>query len=179
MSTKTPVQACISGYGGIACTLLSLYDPETGLLLVNLITPFEARRQTGCLTVTTVSRMDDYDALFTSDHIGEAIEAYESLLGGISYSVGASRANPSASLQVQGYDQSGVKRAIDEGITNEKVALLATCWAISSQDATTSAIHMADEIHQLLDGGAVSIGGDSFGDLNGDDIGIRGKRFYA
>lgn len=182
MSKNIPVQACVTGYNGPPCTLMSLYDPQKGVLLVHKISALEKVRQRGCLTVTTISRMDDYDALFTADHIGEAIEAYESLAPGINYTAEAMRANPGAAIQVEGYNETGVKRTISDAITNEKLALLATCWVLASQDATTAAIGMADEIAAMIDGRPLSIGGEGdvlLGSADKESIGPYGWRIHV
>ena len=158
-----PIQASISGYGGQPCTLLSMYDSETGQLLAYKIVPFEQTRRPRALMVAVTARIP-HDTLFTTEDLGQGITAFERMRDRIEFKPEAMRADPSGQIEIDGYTESGVQRRINGELTNEKVAMLATCFAAVGQETTNAALDMMDAITALASGGVLTIGGDDTDD---------------
>lgn len=160
---KIAVQANIRGFAGQTCSLLSMYDTEAGLLLVSQIEKFTPERRTPDILVVAMDAMVAYDTLFTPAEMGDAIQAFEAMGGKetqgsrIKYTEDAKRANPASAIETDGYDERGPKRRIAEGIQNEKVAVLATCWAIRQQNSTVAALGACDMLTAFLSGAALTI----------------------
>ena len=123
-----PVQASIAGFAGQPCTLQSLYDRDSGTLLIHKIVGFEATRMArNVLFVTTSARLPDYDSLFSAEELGHAIEAFESLKGRLTFAPEAQRCNPTGAIEYAEMTETGPKRRISDEISNEKIACLASC----------------------------------------------------
>lgn len=150
-----PVQCNMSGFGGPACTLWSAYDPQTGAVLARKITEYEATRRENCLVVG-VDLRTDLDAHFTMEMLGEAIDAYESMVSLVQLHADAMRAKPDGAYETDGFDERGPKRRISGEMSNAKAAMLATCWGLAKQDNTMAAASMMQTIadfHRSTGGG--------------------------
>lgn len=143
-----PVQCNISGFSGPPCTLLSVYDPATGALLAHKIEAYNTARIDGCLVVGTDLRTD-LDAHFTAEMLGEAITAFEAVSARLTYGTDAMRAKPDGAYETDGYDENGPKRRIADGISNAKIAVLATCWGIAKQDNTIAAARFMEQVSSI------------------------------
>ncbi len=163
MSTK--IQSTFIGYGGKPCTLFSLLDSETNILVVSAEGGYRKERRDGCVVITNdkgISR----DRLFADDDIKAAINAFYSLKNGIAedgrssrltFSERVQRANPESSIEKDGIDQSGPRYRIAENITCAQMATLATCLHAMKSSSIESALDMADELTKLLSGEVVTI----------------------
>lgn len=187
MAERIWMKACITGFSAQPCTLIAAYDSESSILaFTSLKDTIDATRKSGMLIVTNMSRMADYDSLFTAELFGEAIEAYHGLQSCCHYGAEETkRANPDGVIETDGYDENGPKIKISESISNQKVAALAICWLVAGQNATIAAQDIGDEITRFLNGGALTIDGDSadgyaddlYGGMEFNDFGQLGKRF--
>lgn len=156
------VQTSVSGFSGKPCTLLSLYDPATGVMRASKLVAYETERRPNALVIGTDLRMD-LDAHFTAELLGEAINAYEAMAGRIDYAPDAQRAKPDGQYQTDGFDERGPKRRIEDGLSNDKVAMLATCWGLQKQDSTLAALDCIDQFTHFNRGG-------SFDDVRHADV---------
>lgn len=150
-------QASISGFGMKPATVLGIYHPAKGTMLVHSAVEYEAERREGCLFITNSVRIGG-DAVFSQEFLGAAIDAYEAVLNaGIEFNAAARQADPGGSIVTDGYDETGPKRRISDGISNAKVATLAACWAMQKQQATNDALDMMDALLKLQQGMLVTI----------------------
>ncbi len=163
MSTK--IQSTFIGYGGKPCTLFSLLDSETNILVVSAEGEYRKERRDGCVVITNDKGIPR-DRLFADDDIKDAINAFYSLKNGIAvdgkssrlaFSERAQRANPESSIEKDGIDQSGPRYRIAENITCAQMATLATCLHAMKSSSIESALDMADELTRLLSGEVVTI----------------------
>ncbi len=164
MSTK--IQSTFIGYGGKPCTIFSLLDSETNILVVSAEGEYRKARRDDHIVVITNDKGIPRDRLFADDDIKDAINAFYSLKNGIAedgrssrltFSERAQRANPESSIEKDGIDQSGPRYRIAENITCTQMATLATCLHAMKSSSIESALDMADELTRLLSGEVVTI----------------------
>lgn len=163
MSEYVKIQANVSGYHGKGVTVLSVYAPSSGVLRIAKIVEKKRDRVPGSVVVST-DPSDDFDTLMKQESFADAIRAYFELerseSGGASrltYANEATRANPNSSLQVVGYEETGPKTQVSSDITNERVAVLATCLVAKSQRSLGGMARMADALATLRAGGIFTI----------------------
>ena len=158
------IQATISGYSGKACTLFSAYDSDNRRLAIHSEANYRAERTDGCAVITNDSFIDR-DTLFSSDNLGDSIEAFSVLKNGVAadgysprlaISPLASRANPGSAIETDGYTEQGPKYKIMDGITCAQVAALCTCWYACRLGVIEQTVGMADILKRLLRGEAVT-----------------------
>lgn len=149
----TPIQVSISGYASSACSLFSVYDTESKILVISAETEFRKQRREGCVLITN-DKTIDRDALFSEDDFSSAIGSFFELQGGISsdgasgrlvFSDKVTRANPNSAIEKDGYTESGQKFRISESISNLQIAALATCnYANRRADSVESSLNILD-----------------------------------
>lgn len=163
MSSIVNIQANSAGYLGKPCTVLSVYDPETGLIQVNKLVTFRQERIKDCLVVG-FDAQGDVDAVMTPDHFGDAlmafVRAYKTNKGQgslLEFAPGTERASPASVIEVGDYEESGPKLRIDSGMTCEHMGVVATCWVAASQIAVRDCFSMFDQLQALQGGMGFSI----------------------
>lgn len=83
-------------------------------------------------------------------------------------------ADPVNAIQVDGYDDRGVKYRLDN-LTNAHVATLATClWATKSRGVSIALDAQDSMVNTLLNGGLVSLGG-----IKKRTANLSSVRFYS
>jgi len=159
------IQATITGYGGQACSLFSVYDPAARVLVVGAEAEYRATRREGCIVLTNVPDLPR-DGLFTEDELRSCIAAYYALKAGVAadgksprlvFSKRAQRANPDQSIEQDGIDSSGPRYRINPAITCAQVAALATCRHALRSDTVERVVELADYFRSLSAGGIVTI----------------------
>lgn len=161
------IQSTFIGYNGSPCSLFSLYESESGVLVISVQADYMKQRKDDCVVITN-DRGIDRDVLFTDDHIGKAIAAYYSLKAGMSFdgssarltysdSGRASMANPEASIENDGIDMSGPRYRISDSVTCGQMAALATCMYAVGFDVIEQSVQMADDLLKIMSGEVVSI----------------------
>lgn len=164
-----PIQTSITGYSGKACSLFSVYDPESQVLVVGVEAEFRRDRREKTMVITNVPDIER-DLLFSEAHFKDAISAFFNMQGGmaldgnsarLNFNDRAQRANPSNVIEKDGIDASGQKYRISENASNAHVAALATCWYCATRCNTVqNVLAMADalrDIDVLRRGGIVTI----------------------
>ena len=121
------IQATISGYSGMPCSLLSAYYRDSGILVIVKIHAYSSEPIKDSSVITNVPRISR-SAFF-----------------------GAGRANPSSILESNGIDVSGEKFKIAPEVTNEQVAVLATCCFVEHIEAADMGIGLIDDINDAYD----------------------------
>lgn len=150
-----PVQVNMQGFNGKPCSLLGVFEPETGVFLAHKITPMATGRIAGCFVIGTGYK-EDCDCVFTASLLGDAIKAYDDMRSLIEYTDAAKRCNPDSAVQTVSYEANGAKKEISETLSNEKAAMLAACWALGKQNATNAALSALD---YMRDNGGWATGG--------------------
>lgn len=163
MSDLVMIQANSTGYSGKACTVLSVYDPGTGLLKIKKLAKFQTARAKGCLVVGFDSA-GDVDLVMLPEHFREGVQAFLDFYGTdkgdgrmLRLESGTERASPSSVIEVGEYDESGPKVRIDSGVTCEQMGVVATCWAARSQSAVKDCFAMFDTLGAFQCGMGFSI----------------------
>ncbi|WP_043345139.1 hypothetical protein [Cupriavidus basilensis] len=157
--TKRLIQASITGFEGEPRTVYSLYDLDTGLLVVNKEVAFREDRFGGCVIVSN-AELPAREALFTVDHFPEAIEAFFELSRGkqIHIEDKASRSNPTHCIQDDGLSTNGGRTyRINPNTLNCQVAVMATCWYVKRSRTLNKVVNMADRLLEIQRGGILSV----------------------
>lgn len=159
----TRVQANVGGFMGKPCTVLSVYNPQTGVLKVSKIASFQQARVEGCLVVSTDSR-SDCDVVLQTESMGDAVKAFIKMLNSdtgagkcLLFAPGTERSNPKSAVDVDGYDDSGPVVRINPDVTCEHMAVMAACWAVQTQNAVGDCLSMFDQLHAFQSGQAMTI----------------------
>ena len=159
------IQATIVGYGGKPCTLFSAYDPESRVLAVTAEASYRTDRRDDCMVVTNDPDLDR-DQLYSERDLKGAIAAFYELKAGIAadlksarvvFADRAARTNPEQSIERDGYDVSGPRYRIAEGVTCGQIAALATCLYASRCDTIERAVEASDLFNSLSHGAVVTI----------------------
>lgn len=152
------IQATISGYSGMPCSLLSAYYRDSGILVIVKIHAYSSEPIKDSSVITNVPRISR-SAFFAESDMKKAIQAFKTLSGkiaedgtrGIEFAAGAGRTNPSSILESNGIDVSGEKFKIAPEVTNEQVAVLATCCFVEHIEAADMGIGLIDDINDAYD----------------------------
>lgn len=159
------IQATIVGYGGKACSLFSVFDPESRVLVFGAEVEYRATRRDGCVVLTNDPEIPR-DALFSDADLRSAIAAFFSLKSGVAsdgkssrlaFSDRAARANPEQSIEKDGIDAGGPRFRIAEGVTCGQIAALATCLHATRVDTVERTVKMAESFRFLTLGGILTI----------------------
>jgi hypothetical protein len=151
------IQTNITGFSGAPASLYSMYDKDTGVLVVAAHTALNTVKRDGCLVVSndiSISR----DTLFELDHLPQALKHYVRLKNSkakngidsaLIFTDKARNADPSSVVEIDGIDSNGYKFRLTSDITNAQMATLATCWQISRFGNADSAIKiMHDTLYE-------------------------------
>lgn len=168
MDDIVKIQATISGYSGNPCSVLSAFYRETGILAVVKIHAYSEQPIKGASVITNVPRIDR-DSWFDEKDLKDAIRSFKSMFGrvsqdgsrGLELSPTVQRANPNLILDRNGIDVSGEKFKIAPDVTNEHIAVLATCLYVDRLETTELGIGIIDGVNdayrQLVMGWSVTI----------------------
>lgn len=163
MSKPVLIQANSAGYAGKPCTVLSAFDPETGIIKIRKLASFQKSRVEGCLVVAFDNK-GECDALMTGDDFQDGVnaflEAYNTNKGNgklLEFSPGTERASPASVIEVGEYTETGAKVRIDHGVTCEQMGVVATCWVARNQSAVHDCFEMFDQLSAFQRGKSFTI----------------------
>lgn len=131
-----PIQATIISFLNKPSTVFGVYDTKGKVLVISIETSYRRERRDNCIVITNDNTIDR-DILFDEEKMGQSVEAFYALKGGIAtdsassrlvFAEKAMRANPTDSVEKDGIDNHGQKYRFSPDITNPKVATLAACW---------------------------------------------------
>ena len=172
MSKVQPIQANVTGFGGMPVSLFSAWDDASGILTLAVDADYRAERREGCLLITNVKGIER-DAWFDSADLREAINAYHHLrthpasdgrTSSLVIGERAQRANPASAIEQDGMDERGMRYRVNPDMSNAQAAALATChWAAHYGGMADKAVEASDDLLSALMGGrGFSVGGDYF-----------------
>lgn len=174
MANITSLQASMIGYMGKPATVFGGYADDSGVLVVAVATDYRTERRPNHVVITNDPGIQDRDSFYKADSLKPAIAAYYTLKNGVAtdgkshalqFDARAANANPSAVIESDGYDESGARYRLAEGVGNAHIAVLAMCLYVSKLRGMNDAIGMMDKIGQ----GALNASGyQSFGGGAGD-----------
>lgn len=153
------IQASISGYNGMASTVFSVYDTESGVLVVAKVKPFIRNRQDDCLVITNDSVITR-DSLYSQEDFKESITAFNAIKNSLTPDGKSSRlvikesanmANPDIAIELDKVEESGPKYILRPDITNAQVACLATCLMVSRSGAVNASIALAKQLADMTE----------------------------
>lgn len=159
------IQATFIGYGGVPCSLFSVFDTDTSVLAISVQADYRADRRDDCLVITNDTGISR-DRFFNDDDIKDSIAAFYSLKAGVAsdgvsprltFSERAARANPEPSIEKDGIDVTGPRFRVSESVTCGQMAALATCLYAVKSNTIERSIEMADEIATFMNGGIITI----------------------
>lgn len=165
MSELIQIQANFAGFEGLPCSLFSAYDSDNRVLIIAKEANYRELRRDGCALISNIDG-SERDFFFTDKQIFTAIEAYFSLLNGVSgdgkssrlmFSADAARANPNLILEKDGIDSGGQKFRVSEGATCGQMAALATCLFAQHYEKIDRVIDASSFYSQLALGRVVTI----------------------
>ena len=165
----TRIQATISGFEGKPCSLFSLYDQRSKVLVVAKVADYRIEREGNSAIITNVSDIER-DALFSEkENLFDSILAFNKLMRGrsmdgsterIVFNSRANQANPSGVISTDGIDVNGTKYRVSPEITCAQVACLATAYFVMKLDPVergmTMINHLNDAIYRLMAGECVT-----------------------
>lgn len=165
---KTAIQANISGYDGKPATLFSVYDSESGILVISILSKeFKAERHNDCLMIGNDTRYP-VDFIFDKESLIDSVESYNYLKKSLAsdnkstrliFSDKANNSDPVNAVQRNGYGNQGNEQHSFDIITNAQAAALATCLWASKSSSIDIALDGCDYlINQLMNGGLITLG---------------------
>ena len=185
----TSLQSSMIGYMGKPSTVFGGYSEENGILVVAVATDFRRERRANHAVITNDSGIQDRDSFYKADSLKPAIAAYYRLKNGVAqdgkshalqFDARAANANPSAVIESDGYDESGARYRLAEGVGNAHIAVLAMCLYVAQLRGMNDAMDMMDKIgkREALNAGRYqSFGGEVGGDQ--EDYAPHHEPFYA
>jgi len=159
------IQATITGYAGVPCTLFSAYDPDTRILVIGVEADYRTERRDGCIVLTNDPDLPR-DKLFTDADLLPAIAAFHALKNGLAadgkaarveFAARAARAHPEQSIERDGIDVNGPKYRVSPTVTCGQIAALATCLYAIKSDTVARTVDMVESLRRLLSGDIVTI----------------------
>lgn len=159
------IQATFIGYGGDPCTVFSVYDEESRVLIIGTKVKYRVDRHEECVVITNDSHISR-DELFDDEKFRDAIKAFFILRNGIAEDGGSARiafsdkaanANPESAIEKDGVTETGAKFRIAEGVTCAQVAVLATCLHAIKSETIERAVSFAEQLARLSSGGILTI----------------------
>lgn len=162
-----PIQATISGFKGGPTTVYSVYDEESDILTVARIRSIKKKRAKPDTALVTNIRGVDCDGFFEDEDFQEGLKAYFEFKNGLAGDDRSSRLvfSPQAgnisienSVQVEGMDEKGLRYSFNGEMSNEQVAILATCLFVkrqAGQDTAIDAMRELDNFQRELDAGFI------------------------
>lgn len=152
------IQTTIVGYSGKPCSLFSVYDNDSKVLVISVEADYRRERRQDCMIITNDTEIER-DGLFSEEELKASISAFFNMQAGVAidgksnrlvFSDKAARANPAQSIEKDGMDASGQRFRISESITCAQIAALATCWYANTRyGSVEKALDMADSINAL------------------------------
>jgi hypothetical protein len=142
------IQTNITGFSGAPASLYSMFDKDTGVLVIAAHTALNTVKREGCLVVSndiSISR----DTLFELEHLANALKNYirlknskakNGIESALVFTDKSRNADPSSVVETDGIDANGYKFRLTSDITNAQMATLATCWQVSRFGNADSAI---------------------------------------
>lgn len=159
------IQANISGFNGKPATVLSLYVPEQGSVVVAKVVSYARGRIDGIDVLINNDTTGDYDMLMGEKDFQASIAAFYELSGRetdlgaralqISTKVPGS-CNPAGYIEQDGMDVNGWRYRLQEA-KNEAVAVLATALYVKNAEGMNRCFSMLDDIDKLMSGESVEI----------------------
>lgn len=162
-----PIQASISGYKGGPVSVFSVYDEESDILTIARVRSVKKRRAKPDTALVTNIRGVDCDGFFDDSDFQEGIKAYFEFKNSLAADDRSPRLvfSPQAgniiienSVQVEGMDEKGLRYSFNGEMSNEQVAIIATCLFIrkqSGQDDAIEAMREIDNFQRELDAGFI------------------------
>lgn len=159
------IQATFAGYGGQPCTIFSVYDADSRVLVIAKEVDYRLDRRKDSVVLTNVPDIPR-DSLFVPSELMPAIAAFYAMKGGmaadgksarLTFGEGAIRANPENSIEKDGIETSGPKYRISEAVTCAQIAALATCMYAMRCDTVERTVRMAESFKHLSMGGILTI----------------------
>lgn len=154
-----PMQVTIGGMsarpGSSGMTVYGELDVATGLLLIDeakaVVPGVPVERRAGSAMLTNDLSAPDYDAMFTDDHIREAITDYYGFQGrGLLMLEDAVRQfDPASKIEPDGIDEHGRKFRVAPDISDGQVAVMVMCWFANRQSAVNAQVAVFDDLADL------------------------------
>ncbi len=152
------IQANITGFKGEPVSLFSVYDTVNGILSVAKITRYSSEKKDQCLLVTNDVKEPYRDMYFDMKDFRSSIEAFHILSNGIAcdkvtrrlqIDSSANASNPSAVIDLDAIEASGLKYRIDPELSNAQVACLATCFYAVQVNAISESVSFSQELERV------------------------------
>lgn len=148
------IQATFVGYGGKPRTIFSAYDEDADVLVIGAEADYRRERRDGCIVLSN-DKSIQWDDWFGPDEMQAGINAFFELKHGLAadaksprivFSDRAIRANPEQSIERDGFDETGPRYRVSDGVTCAQVAVLATCIYALKVRAINDSMDMMTEL---------------------------------
>lgn len=148
------IQATFVGYGGNPRTIFSAYDENADVLAIAVDVEYQRERRDGCIVLSN-DKSIQWDDWFGPDEMQAGIHAFFEMKNGmaadarssrITFSDRAIRANPEQSIERDGFDETGPRYRVSDGVTCAQVAVLATCIYALKVRAINDSMDMMTEL---------------------------------
>ena len=152
------IQTNIIGFEGRPCTLYSSYNTEKRILTIVASMPYQPKGREGCVLVSNDQSVHR-DSTFSDKDMREAISAFFAIRDGYAADGHSTRLNfvgrakkiqPDGFIEIEGTDEKGKIFNVKPDITNEDVALLATCRYAVTGDGMSKTVDAFGVINDIL-----------------------------
>lgn len=152
------IQTNIIGFEGRPCTLYSSYDTDKRILTIVASMPYQSKSREGCVLVSNDPSVHR-DSPFSDRDMREAVSAFFAIRDGYAADGHSTRLNfgrrakqiqPDSFIDIEGTDEKGKIFNVKPDITNEGVALLATCRYAVTGDGMNKTVDAFGVINDIL-----------------------------
>jgi len=151
------IQCSIMGFSVKPTSVYSVYNEDTGILVVSAEKGWRTSRFKDCALISDAS-LDERDFVFSQGKVSDAINAYYDMLslGSLSILDSASRCNPESGIEYDGLKEGGKVFRLSPSINNSQVAVIASCLFVKTNRVVDEVFDMIDDLSCLMDGGIVT-----------------------
>lgn len=148
------IQASIGGFQGRAVTLLSNYDPETGIVAIAVEKTYSPDKLADDMALISNMELKARDWLFDEASFGVAIAEYFNMKaqGLLAISDSLTRFAPDNKIEADTVDERGRNYRIHADVDNGQVAILATLAYVKQMKSADDSLDMLDELTSFYSG---------------------------
>lgn len=142
------IQATIGGFHGEPCTMISLLDERTGIIVISKTIKYRENRYAPDFALVSNLDLPELDMSFTDELLRDSIRSYFTRKAQLTLDVltEVRRYEPDNCIERDTVDEGGRRYRINADINNGQVAILATIALVESQSSFAAAVDMANEL---------------------------------
>lgn len=148
------IQAVCGGYEGKQATVFGHLDEDTDKLTIIKLADVRFDRFKDCRVVTNLPQVKEWEAMFSEEHLANAIAAFHArnTSGRFATRAEAARANPANGLQLLKVTEKGRDYEIITSVTNDQIGVLMMCWYAETAQNIKAAMAFGGLLERLQRG---------------------------